>query len=505
MCGVPQLAKISELGAGNPTSAPDNAHFGAKSTMFMSTLIPLFRRVKGFLVNLVYTFYDVPDTRANKSIEYNKASSQNSQLDIMAALANNNNNNNHSSYSSQQDSSLLLDGTTSAERSASLLECILFDLPQFKPKAEGKRPTSEPCGQATKPLSAATVQQVAAALVYGKSPRSEHRRRMKQNVRHTLTNALEARSLRASSSSTSSASKSPPSHPSPGKHHPSSGAVVQRKTTSKKVSSVKNTREKKRHELERYIHEDITWDGLDDQDTVDFCCVLEPAVIAISWDSTNACNDDSVVPIRSTSQFTCFTIDDFPAMATTSPKASTSISPATEPATTIPHIRKSITWEILLDRAIAERPARLTRLLTARHPANLSAARKRLQSECDSDDSLSTATRLSATNIQQHRALFNLTRVPRERQISECSDDFICFEGASYDDDDEDDDDFDCEMADDSDDSDTDSSESDTDDEDDVDGNAVTRIDVAAENQQFDSGFEEKKVQFDKISLFCNY
>lgn len=310
----------------------------------------------------------------------------------------------------------------------------------------------------------------------------------------------------------------------------------------------KNRREKERHVLTRYINDDLydadlrqhdSTAGVDDVDvdvafdTVDFCIVRSPAsvsAIACAASTLNICLNLPESKLQQQS-FACFTHEDFPEMrpkataahAATAATANTTTAlivdsdapiaavvsitvTAVAPASYTP----SLSWEISADelRTPSKRPGGMRKIAAA--------------AVCIVD-SYAPIAATSAITTQYQQLLLAGLRPHRERQISECSDDFICFErdddagsegsicydiaddssdsDEMEDDDDEDDDDSEDGSDDDSDDDEVDNGHSKTAHvESDDDSESDSESETNSATHQLDSGFEENKVNKVRIS-----
>lgn len=333
----------------------------------------------------------------------------------------------------------------------------------------------------------------------------------------------------------------------------------------KSAHTNKNRREKERQTLTRYIHDDLNeeakrkWrtdddddgDGDDDDavagavghdaDTVDCafftlpCTAIRqsvPDVLQMAADAAVAMSigcrlspeDFPAIPgpKKSSSTFTATTtkskvvLEDSAAMHIESASVTITVTASTTPARSQ---KPAISWEISVDelRSPAKRPAHASR--QQRRDNDAAAAAMPLTS----DQQHGTSSNQPQPQQQQCLLKMLLGIRPRERQISECSDDFICFEKDSSegsicydvaDDDDssefetDDDDDAD-DTDDDVDDDDDEETEADDDNNDaddtkaEIKTNAVTDTDSESDSeseseansgtQQPDSGFEEKR------------
>lgn len=522
MCGPPLFSKVREMNFTAELEAPPPSPTNNK--MFISSLMmPIFRRVKGFLVNLLFAYYNGPTTDPTGSpkaiesptttVDHKTTKNNNNTMDIMAAFA----------AQCAEDKKRKAEHEKSTNSSKIMLESILSGLPQYN-FPERETIDAMPVNPTKKQLESLCKSPNKSSTIHRKRPSSSST--IKQsNTSLAMSSSRQLQVVEVSSSTLHFVSLMSPIWPVPSnkdhhhhQHHPRKSTIL---SPSSKKSLTKNNREKKRNELTRNIHEDTMWEDNaiedDDQDTVDHCCImLETTTSAISSTEPTPPDPQSTsspsASIHILEQFCRFTLADFPIMSSFLQCSSS----------TIPHInppRPAISWEIFLDRVPAERPARLQRL--ARRPPNQTStssrrlSRRRLYSE-DNDIPPAADPRLSAENLQQYRAQFNAGRVPRERQISEASDDFICFEesdecvvdnfldevddmfGDSDDSDDDDDLSECCETE--------SEEESDTDGEDggikgEINNNNKKESDTSAANRKTavianpaDSGYEDKKV-----------
>lgn len=414
------MSKIRELTiSGEQSQIPTANH-----NMFISSLMPLFRRVKGFLCKLLYAYCEAPDPTGSKAIESpidHQSNGHKHKLDIMSAVA--------AHWAARQQ----VQARAVVENSR-MLECILLGLPQNNALTDKTAFSVETERTAVNP----TMQVEHFSKSHTKLKKSSK----KGHVRPTLL--TNGHSNNANMSLTHNLFASVAHSPSPippNEHH----HKLMPTATSKK-SLIKNNREKKRNELTREIHEEVFWDNLphDDQDTVDHCGAMLESVRINEPSPSNGCHLINT--------FVSFSLSDFPAMSsvkcvTNSAITITALAPARR--------RPGISWEVPLDRVPTERPARLERLARQTHHIS----QWRSQSDVSNAIEPAIAARLSIENIQQYRAQLIAHRAPRERQISEASDDFIIFEESPDDQDDM----PNIEMLDDSDDSDDeDSSEPET-------------------------------------------
>lgn len=317
------------------------------------------------------------------------------------------------------------------------------------------------------------------------------------------------------------------------KHHgtPQAVVVVVEKHLSsrlhfqpaKKSTGIKNRKENSRHQLAWDIHEDIILSGdsatetteIADEDTVDFARFTECPSSSSSFAPTT------------------FSASDFPAIckkpasptkrlyAARKPRKTATPPPSPQPAAEEQRddsmeLRKNCSWEIPYRTTVSAQSLKIFNSAKQRAADRQAATAAARNKECDSEDNCSiefvnvdvsgesdlVSTQSICERIRNHFDGIG-GRGRRVRQMSECSDDFICFERDDDEAENDADDDEETDVDDDDDEDSENEEESDVDGEeggisddsdDDVDDDDIEDIEKLHETTQLDSGFEEKKV-----------